>query len=220
MRRFRRFRVVGAGFLRGLVLLAAIGYLGLKLADYLLVGPLVAVAETEARTRSVEAINQVALGQVGKTVRAEDLVTFVRDQQGKIAAYHVNTPLVNTIASEVAAAVHAHMKSMSAARFDVPVGALSHSRFLATYGPDIPVRLLPVGTITIDIKHEFTSAGVNQTNHRIWLHARALVRIVLPIVSREMEVTYDFPISDTVIVGEVPQYYGGKLDSVTVPVGR
>lgn len=220
MRRFRRLRIAGAGFLRWLVLLTVIGYVLLKLADLLLVGPLTAVAETEARRRAAEAISRIALGEVGRTVRTEDLVTFVKDQDGKIAAYQVNTPLVNRMASEVAQAVQAEVRQMSAARFDVPLGALSQSRFLATQGPGIPVRLLPVGSITIDVKHDFKAAGINQTSHRVWLQARALVRVVLPVVSREMEVTYDFPISDTVIVGNVPQFYGGNLDSVTVPVGR
>jgi len=220
MRRFRRIRIAGAGLLRWLVLLMAIGYLALKLADIMLIAPLTAVAETEARMRAVDAINRVSLGKMGQSVKSEELVTFVKDQQGRIAAYHVNTPLVNAMAAEVATRVHEEMQKMSGGTFDVPLGALSRSRFLSTYGPDIPVRMLPIGTITIDIRHEFRAEGINQTSHRIWLHARALVRVVLPVVSREMEVTYDLPISDTVIVGDVPQFYGGKLESVTIPAGQ
>lgn len=220
MRRFRRLRIAGAGFLRWLVLLTAVSFLMMKLADLLLIGPLTAVAENEARMRSIDAINRVTLGTVGKRVRPEELITFVKDQQGRVAAYQVNTPLVDAMASEVAAAVSAEMKKLGGFEFGVPVGALSQNRFLATYGPDIPVRMLPIGTIVVDIKHEFKAAGINQTNHRIWLHATALVRVVLPIVSREMEITYDLPISDTVIIGDVPQFYGGNLDSATVPIGR
>ena len=220
MRRFRRFRILGAGLLRWALLLMVLGLLLLKLADWLLVGPLTAVAETEARRRAAEAIQQIALGKVGRSVKTADLITFQKDGQGRISAYQVNTPLVNTMASEVAVAVQQEIQQMSAARFDVPLGALSQNRFLTTYGPTIPVRLLPVGSITIDVKQEFKAAGINQTSHRIWLHATARVQIVLPVVSRDMEVTYDFPITDTVIVGEVPQFYGGNLDSVTVPMGR
>lgn len=220
VRRFRRLRIAGAGLLRWLILLTVVIFLLLKLADYLLVGPLTAVAENEARRRAIDAVNKVAMGKIGQSVASEDLVTFVKDEQGRIAAYRVNTPLVNAIASEVATAVAAEMAKMSGGSFDVPLGALSQSRFLATTGPAVPVQLLPVGTIVIDMKHEFKAEGINQTSHRIWLHATARVRVVLPIVSREMEITYDLPVSDTVIVGEVPQYYGGNLQSVTVPAGR
>ncbi|HWI66441.1 MAG TPA: sporulation protein YunB, partial [Symbiobacteriaceae bacterium] len=206
--------------LRWLVLLMALGYLALKLADIILVAPLAAVAETEARSRAVDAINKVAMGRMGQAVNSDDLVTFIKDQQGRIAAYHVNTPLVNAIAAEVAGSVQEEMRKMSGGTFEVPLGALSQSRFLSTYGPDIPVRMLPIGTISVDIKHDFTAQGINQTSHRIWLHAKANVRVVLPVVSREMEVTYDLPLSETVIVGDVPQFYGGNLQSVTLPAGR
>ncbi|MDF2630090.1 MAG: hypothetical protein K0R39_3921 [Symbiobacteriaceae bacterium] len=220
MRRFRRFRILGAGAIRWVALLLVAALLLVKMADWLLVGPLTAVAEVEARRRAAEAIHHVALGKVGNSIRTQDLITFQKDGQGRISAYQVNTPLVNTMASEVAKAVLQEIHQMSASRFDVPLGALSRSRFLSTYGPDIPVRLLPIGSITIDVKQEFKAAGINQTSHRIWLHATAKVQVVLPVVSREMEVTYDFPISDTVIVGDVPQFYGSNLDSVSVPAGR
>jgi sporulation protein YunB len=79
--------------------------------------------------------------------------------------------------------------------------------------------MIPVGTIIIDIKNAFQSVGINQTRHAIYLHASAKVRVVLPVVSREIEVTYEMPITETVLMGKVPQFYG-DLGHVSVPVGK
>jgi sporulation protein YunB len=219
VRRFKRFRIAGLRGLRWLVLLVAGGFLLLRLTDFLMVEPLTAVAETESRLRAAQAINMVVLGETGKVTKPADLVHYEKNQAGDIVAMNVNTALVNQIATEVATKVEAQIKDLSSSSFGVPIGALSRSELLATQGPIIPVKMIPVGTIIVDIKNSFQAAGINQTRHAIYLHASAKVRVVLPVVSREVEVTYEMPITETVILGKVPQFYG-DLGHVTVPVGQ
>ncbi|HYG60484.1 MAG TPA: sporulation protein YunB [Symbiobacteriaceae bacterium] len=218
MRRFRRFRLAGGRFIRWVVLLGVASYLVLRLVEATVIGPLVAVAETEARLRGIDAVNRVVLEAVSKSAHHGEMVTYVKDTQGRIAAYQINTRAVNAIASEAATQVHQAFQLMAERDFKVPAGALSGSKLLAAQGPGVPVRLLPVGSVSIDVRHEFKGEGINQTRHRIWLHASATVRVILPVVTREVVVTSDMPITETVIVGPVPNsFYGGKIDGVTVP---
>lgn len=103
--------------------------------------------------------------------------------------------------------------------FRVPLGILTRSAFLATKGPAIGVTLIPVGTVAIDLHQEFQGEGINQTRHRIWLRAEAKVRVILPLVSREIEVSTDLPITETVIIGPVPaNFFGGSLGGVSLPI--
>ena len=204
MRRFRRFRLSGVGWIRWVLLGSAVGYLLLRLVEGVVLGPLAAIAETEARLRGIDALNRVVLGSVGRSIGPEQMVTYEKDGQGRIAAYHVNTKLINVIASEAASAVHNEFQEMAERDYDVPLGALSGSRFFAAQGPNIPVRMLPIGSVSIDIGQDFKAEGINQTRHRIWIHASARVRVILPVVSREIEVTTDLPLTETVIVGPVP----------------
>jgi sporulation protein YunB len=97
------------------------------------------------------------------------------------------------------------------------MGALTGARVLSSSGPAIPVRLMPIGTVGIDLKQEFTAEGINQTRHRIWIHATARMRVILPVATREVEVSADLPLSETVIVGPVPSSFYGKTDGVTIP---
>lgn len=220
VRRFRRRRL--GNWWRWAILMTAVSYLTLRLVELTVLGPLGAVAETEARIRAIDATNRVVLGSVGKNLRHEDLVTYEKDKDGNIAAFHINTQAVTFIASEAATAVAQEYQRMSADSFDVPMGAMFGTRLLSTTGPDIPVKLLPVGSVSIDVQQSFEAAGINQTRHRIWLHATARVQVILPVLTREVEVTSDLPITDTVIVGKVPQTFlgGGKIDNVTIPAGH
>ncbi len=218
MRRFRRFRLPAIGWIRWPILLMAVGFLLLHLTELIILQPLVIVAEHEARLRAIDAVNRIVLNSLGQTVNHNDLVTYEKDSQGRIAAYHVNTQFVNQIAGEAATAVRNDFRVLSADDFGVPLGAITGSRILGTLGPRIPISLVPIGTVTIDLKQEFKAEGINQTRHRLWLHATARVRVILPMVSREVEVTSDLPITETVIVGPVPNnFYGGQLGGVTIP---
>lgn len=219
MRRFRRFRLSAPPvWIRWAILLAAASYLAIRLTELAVLGPLALVAEQEARLRAIDAVNRIVLGSVGNSVTHEDLIAYEKDQQGRIAAYHLNTRAINQIASEAATAVRSEFDKLSEERFAVPMGALTGSRLFATLGPRFSVGLMPIGTVTIDIKHDFTAQGINQTRHRIWLFAAARVRVILPLISQEVEVTSDLPISETVIIGPVPgSFYGGNIGGVTLP---
>jgi putative Ca2+/H+ antiporter (TMEM165/GDT1 family) len=104
MRRFRRFRLSTAGWVRWAVLTGIGAALFIWTVDLVLFGPLMAVAETEARQRGIQAINRVVMAAVGQNLNHDDLITYEKDQQGRIAAYRINTPLVNQVASKAALA--------------------------------------------------------------------------------------------------------------------
>lgn len=219
MRRFRRFPLAVSAWLRWSVLAMAVAYLLVRLADYILLGPLDALAQAEARMRAVEAINRVLVANVGEELGREELIHYEKDQQGRIAAYRVNTQAVNRVAARAATAVQAEFRTLSESSFDIPLGALTGSHFLGANGPRVPARSLPVGSVVVVIRQEFQAEGINQTRHRVYLHATARVQVILPVLSREVEVSADVPLTETVIVGPVPNgFYGGNVGSVSVPV--
>lgn len=222
MRRFRRFRLPFlAGWFRWTVLLLALSYLIVRLGDVIIVGPMTVVAENEARLRGIDAMNNIVLQTVGNSFKADDLVAWEKDKNGNIAAYHINTQLVNQVAFSAAKAVHDEIRKEALRTFDVPLGAFTGSKFLATLGPHVPVRMTPVGSVIIDIKQEFKSEGINQTRHSITLHATARVQVILPMVSREIQVTSDMPVTDTVILGPVPQTLAsGSIGNFALPANK
>lgn len=224
MRRFRRWRLsfpLPGRLPRWGLLLLLVGYLLLRLLDRMLWGPLTVIAEHEARNRGIHSVNQVVFKGVGLDLKQSDLVTYTKDNDGRIAAYQVNTQVVNRVAHDAARAVQQEYLRLSDDTFHVPLGQLTGSQVLSTHGPRIPVQFIPMGSVTTEIRQEFKTEGINQTRHRIWLHTAATVRVIMPLISKEVLITSDLPITETVIVGPVPNsLYGGNLGGVSLPASQ
>jgi len=92
-------------------------------------------------------------------------------------------------------------------------GGIRKSLFAAG-GPKINVRVIPTGSVETDFESEFVSAGINQTRHRIYLEVKTTVGIVVPFTDKKTEITTRIPVAETVIIGDVPEFYidrdGGK----------
>ena len=63
------------------------------------------------------------------------------------------------------------------------------------------------GNVETDIDSEFTSVGINQTLHRIYLNLKCSIGILTPFQSVSKSVLSKVLLTETVIVGEVPSAY-------------
>ena len=59
----------------------------------------------------------------------------------------------------------------------------------------------------IDFKSEFTSAGVNQTLHRVFLEVKCRVSILTPFDTIEDEIINQVILAENIIVGNIPDTY-------------
>lgn len=214
MRNFRRRRRLPAVLLWGL-LAAAAALIGVKLTDRVL-GPVVgAVAEMEARRAALDIINRVMADQLMEGVRYSDLVAYQTDGQGMVTVLQTNTGAVNRLVSRAVAGVQAELEKLPERRFHMPLGELLRSPVFAHTGPRVPIHFLPVGAVTAVFKHRFEEAGINQTRHLIVAEVQAHIRVVIPLVAREVSVSTELPLAETIIAGRVPQqYWRGSVPAV------
>ncbi len=97
----------------------------------------------------------------------------------------------------------------------IPIGTLSGNYLLSGKGPGLKLRICPAEEVTVRLESEFTSAGMNQTTHRISAIITAEVSSSMPIYSFSTKVEFEFLIAETVIIGEVPalsRYAWSSLD--------
>lgn len=206
MRGFKRRRRIPAAALWSLLALLALW--GLLWALSRTVGEeLQVLAETEARRLALAIMGRVLAGDLVQGVSYTDLVTYRTDGQGNVTLLQVNTPLVARLAARAAEAVQAEMARLPDRAGGIPLGQFLNIPVLGWVGPRVPVRFVPVGTVAVDLRHRFEEAGINQTRHLVYLAVQAQVRVVVPLVAREVTVSFDLPLAETIIAGRVPQQY-------------
>ena len=74
-------------------------------------------------------------------------------------------------------------------------------------GPDIKIKMYTIGNIDTKLESEFTSAGINQVLHRIYLNIKCEVSILTPFNTIEDQIENQVLLTEAVIVGTTPNTY-------------
>lgn len=166
---------------------------------------ILSIAELQADILATEAVNEAVLEKVAGEVAYQDLVSFEQDDDGRLVMAQVDTAGINQVMSETTLAAQEALRDLSEEVINIPVGEVFDNYLLATLGPDIPVRLIPMGRVNTAVSDSFEEAGINQVRHKLYLDVVAEVRIVVPLTSTEVEVDTTVPVTDIIYPGEVPE---------------
>lgn len=161
------------------------------------------VSNTVTRIVSEAVYESIEQGEL----QYDGLVSFEKDNEGKITAVRSNMAAFNHLQSEILDTVLTRVGQVSARELSIPVGTLTGSALLAGRGPRITVRMETLGSSEANFRNAFTSAGINQTKHQIILSIDVSVSVLLPGFTAATKVSNSFIVAETVIVGSVPETY-------------
>lgn len=171
--------------------------------------PVVAeIAAAQARNSMAAVVeNAVAAGLAARQVSYSDFVTIQRDEGGAITALTTDMARMNLLRAELITAILEALEEADISGVQVPLGSLFDLEPLWAKGPALKARAMTVGTVRAEFDSQLTSAGVNQTLHRIWMEVTVPMTLLLP--GGEVEVPLDtrLCVAETVIVGRVPDTY-------------
>ena len=168
---------------------------------------LLAIAEARATVTATQIINNVIHDKVARVVDPQTLVIVSFDSRGRVALIRPNTMEFNRLAADTTIKVQEALQSITEERIQIPFGQVLGSQLLASLGPKITVTVIPIGTVQVKVFDKFEQAGINQTRHMVYLMATTQIRIVVPLVSKSIDVNTQVPIAEYVVVGEVPSTY-------------
>lgn len=137
----------------------------------------------------------------------QQLITLEKDSNGHVAVMIPNTMRLNELVSDTLLDVDQKWAALQRQYVSIPIGTLSGSRVLAGLGPDIHLRFSAFAAPTLSLKDEFTSAGINQTQHRIWLDISAEIQVSAPFRREKVDVTSSILLAESLIVGPIPETY-------------
>ncbi|MBR5746253.1 MAG: hypothetical protein IKX92_03215, partial [Clostridia bacterium] len=129
---------------------------------------------------------------------------YVRNEDGRIISINVNSAKVNRTVSQILLSLETVLNGKER-DFGIPFWTAMGSRLLSGKGPEIPVNVIPVGSLSYELKSELVSGGINQTVHRISLFYSATVRCLAPFDEELIIITGETVIAETLVIGEVPK---------------
>lgn len=90
---------------------------------------------------------------------------------------------------------------------EIPLGIIFNNSLLRNFGPRIKIRLKIIGNILSELQTEVKPYGINNALVEVRVKLNANARIILPIVSKDINVTNVVPISINIVNGSIPEAY-------------
>ncbi len=137
-----------------------------------------------------------------------DLVKLNCDSEGAVKSIESNSAEFNRIKVCVLDELTEEISKIHSNDIDIPLGVFTGITVLSNDGPLININFNITGSFNIEILSTFESTGVNQTVHRIRLIITSKIITTSLDYSGDIVFNTDFEIAQTVIVGDIPNYYG------------
>ena len=96
--------------------------------------------------------------KVLKNVDYDDLIQVSKDGSDKISMVKSNVILINLLASDIAYRVQERLASLEKENINIPIGILTGVRIFAGSGPDMSIKVMPIGTVETNFFSEFKQA--------------------------------------------------------------
>ncbi len=165
------------------------------------------LAMSESRNFATVIINEAVRDvMLSEEVGEGELVHIERDKEGNVVSLTTDAYRVNLIKSYVSLEIEKRLESENTVLY-VPLGNITGFKMLSGKGPRIKVNLTPVKSVTTDIVSAFLESGINQTWHRVLLQVEADTGLMVLSRFFDCRVSDTVVISDSVIVGKVPDAY-------------
>ena len=201
IKRMRRKLII---FLAVLLLI----FIGVMLYLNYVVNPvIISTSSAKVRSLSQRAVENAVRQVIHDNVMYDTLIMIIRDNNGKIVTISSNSATINMLALELTDKAQIALSQMGATGIDIPIGSFSGMPIFTGRGPAVNIKMLPIGTIYCKFESTFTEAGINQTNHRIYLKVFSSVSVILPTANQVVKTETQLLISESIIVGEIPETY-------------
>jgi len=177
------------------------------LADLRLKESILDIAESQAQLKVVELVNQAVTDKIVAQTDYRDIVYIHKDDKGRIEMLQANTVKLNQIMAQTINEVINSMNKLESQSVSIPLGQVTGSIFMAGYGPKVKVNIIPVQKVSVEVENRFEQAGINQTRHLVYFKINTIIKIAVPMVHKDINVSTTVPLADTIIVGTVPDTY-------------
>ena len=146
-----------------------------------------------------------------------DYVTLTYDEKNTVTSLQANSSLMNLVKSELSILLQNELDERKSDKLTIPLGNIADNMIFHGLGPEITINVCSAEITDLVFNDKFISAGINQVCHKIYIEAYVTVSISCANLTLSEVIHDTIPVAETVIVGDVPNYYGenGNLQVVT-----
>ena len=152
-------------------------------------------------------ITEETVNEFIENVEYETLMNITYNDQGKIIAISANIIELNKLSSEIAYKIQEKLNKLDKVSVRIPITSMMGVNVLSGYGPDISIKLLPMGNIETKFDTKFASEGINQTKHTIYMNILSNITVVAPFIGSSIECNSTVTVAETIIIGDIPDTY-------------
>lgn len=155
---------------------------------------------------STEAVNTAVLEIIENDPYSE-LVRTEKNDGGDIVLITADSLKINVINKKIALRTQEILEKKFSEGINLPVLAFTGIKFLSGYGFPVNIKTVIVGSTECGFSDSFTSAGINQTMHSLFLTVNTSAKLNLPSYRKEKNCSTKVLLGEAVIVGKVPEIY-------------
>ena len=178
---------------------------------------------SKMRNVSTTLINNTISSELANLKSIDEMIIVTKGSDNEIQMIDFNSVIVNRVLTSITDKLLSNLKGIETDTtlfdsdiykysngivYDIPLGVVSNNIFLSNLGPKIPVKLNMIGDVSTNINTEIKEYGINNALVKISIDVSLNEKIVIPFISKTVNVSASVPISLKLIQGNIPIYYG------------
>ncbi len=102
------------------------------------------------------------------------------------------------------------LSTKSGVLFNIPFGIITNNPLFNNIGPNIPVKLKTLGSLSTNIITRVKEYGINNSLLEMIVFIEINQQVILPTITKTIKITNEIPISYKIINGKIPEYYSAN----------
>ena len=198
----KRRKLVAAFSVIAFIITCAILYL-----QYLVNPVIYRTTSSKVKTLANKSMNIAVTTAMNQGISYSDLIK-IETNDGKTTLLQANSIRINALAKLITRTVQENLRDLLEDSVKIHIGSFTGLPVLTNVGPIVNIGLdNSFGDISCKFSSDFVSSGINQTQHKIYLHIVTKVNIIFATQTMRVESGTDVLLCESIIIGEIPSTY-------------
>lgn len=165
------------------------------------------ICEDYTYSVALSSINKAVIYSLSDELKYSDIIKVEKNSSGDISLISSDSVKINSISRQITENTEKILTEKLRDGIPVPVFAFTGIKLASGYGPTVQYDAITVVGVNCSFGGKFTSVGINQTLHSLYITVTCKVDIEFLNKKRSFDCSSEVLVSEAVLVGNVPEVY-------------